>query len=82
MPVLAGDKIIARVDPGREKKTFIAKTVTFESNKPSETDINSVAEALKEAARWVDSEAIEVRTVVPKSAAVPLRQLAKGFAAK
>lgn len=82
MPVLAGDKIIARVDPGRERKTFIAKTVTFETTKPTENDIASVAEAIAEAARWVGSEAIEIRNVVPKSAAAPLRQLAKGFAFK
>ncbi len=82
MPVLAGDKIIARVDPGREKSTFIAKTTVFESSKPTAAEINSVATALAEAATWVGSNAIEVRNVVPKSAAAGLRQLAKGFAAK
>jgi hypothetical protein len=54
----------------------------FESSKPTAAEINSVATALAEAATWVGSNAIEVRNVVPKSAAAGLRQLAKGFAAK
>lgn len=77
MPVLVGDRIVARVDPARKGSTFIANKVTFQSPTPSETDILGVATALVEAAAWVGSTTISVSDVVPARCASALRQLAK-----
>jgi uncharacterized protein YcaQ len=75
MPVLSGDELIARVDPGREDKnaTFVAKTVTFEKTSPSQAQIKAVASAIRESAAWVNAETIRVDTVVPAKAAASLR---------
>jgi uncharacterized protein YcaQ len=77
MPVLAGDELMARVDPGREDKstTFVAKTVTFETGSPTKVQIKAVASAIKEAATWVNSERIRIDNVVPAKAAAELRKL-------
>lgn len=82
MPVLVGDSLVARVDPGRTGKTFVAKKVTFESSKPTESHVKGVFDALVEATSWVGSTAIEIGDVVPAGAAKQLRQLARGFAVK
>jgi uncharacterized protein YcaQ len=79
MPVLVGDKLVARVDPGREvvaKNTvMVAKRVTFESGKPTLREIEGVAEAIKESARWVNASAIRVDQVVPSTAKAKLVSL-------
>jgi uncharacterized protein YcaQ len=79
MPVLVGDKLVARVDPGREvvaKNTvMVAKRVTFESGKPTLREIEGVAEAIKESARWVNASAIRVDEVVPSTAKAKLVSL-------
>lgn len=82
MPVLVGDKLVARVDPGRQGKTLLAKTVTFQSAAPTEQEIRGVFDALVEAASWVGSTAIEIGNVQPAKAGKLLLQLAKGFAVK
>ena len=82
MPVLVGDKLVARVDPGRNGKAFVAKTVTFESAQPTDSDVTGVFEAMVEATTWVGSTSIEIGDVVPAKAGKLLRQLAKGFAVK
>ena len=66
MPVLHRGKLVARVDPGREGRTLVAKTVTMEST--SADAIEGTARAIAEAARWVGCDSIDVRTVVPASA--------------
>ncbi len=77
MPVLAGDELIARVDPGREEKStvFVAKTVTFEKASPSQAHIQGVASAIRESASWVSAQTIRIDTVVPTKAAAALRKL-------
>ena len=77
MPVLVGDRIVARVDPARKGTTFVANKVTFQSAKPSDTEILGVAQALMESASWVGSTDISISEVVPARSASALRQLAK-----
>ena len=72
MPVLHNGNLIARVDPGRENqgrvKTFVAKTVTFESStKPKAADISGVAQALVRAGSWIAADDIRIDTVKPES---------------
>ena len=68
MPVLAGGRLVARVDPARSGRTLVAKTVTFER-----PDVTGVAIALREAASWVGAESITVERVVPASLTAPLK---------
>jgi uncharacterized protein YcaQ len=68
MPVLAGGRILGRVDPKREGKTLVAKNVTLEVA-PSARVVSAVADALREAAAWVGCDNV----VVERSAApIPL----------
>ena len=55
MPVLAGGKIVGRVDPGRSGTTLIAKRVSGDL-----TAAPQIARALMEAARWVDCDDVKV----------------------
>ena len=71
MPVLHRGRLVARVDPKREKGTLHAKRVTFEST--SRASIEGTARALSEAASWVGAERVVVGDVVPASASSALR---------
>ena len=76
MPVLHGGKLVARVDPAREKGTLVAKRVTLEMSRagsPVKGAIEGTALALREAATWVGAERIRVDDVVPASAARAMR---------
>ncbi|WP_255954794.1 winged helix-turn-helix domain-containing protein [Streptomyces odontomachi] len=79
MPVLAGGRLVGRVDPAREGSTLVAKQVSL-----SRTDgkaLRGVAEALVEAAGWVGCsdvrlervEAPELRTALGEELARALR---------
>ncbi|MGW1213409.1 winged helix-turn-helix domain-containing protein [Streptomyces sp. NPDC002499] len=59
MPVLAGGRLVGRVDPGREGQTLIARQVTLDGAKA----VPKVAEALVEAASWVDCTNVRVERV-------------------
>jgi hypothetical protein len=61
MPLLAGGRLVGRVDPGRSGKTLIAKHVSLD--KP--TAIDPMARALAEAATWVGCDAIVAMSVSP-----------------
>jgi hypothetical protein len=61
MPLLAGGRLVGRVDPGRSGKTLIAKHVSLD--KP--TAIGPMARALAEAATWVGCDAIVAMRVSP-----------------
>ncbi|MEY3696716.1 MAG: hypothetical protein RJA41_366 [Actinomycetota bacterium] len=75
MPVLVGDEIVARVDPKRNGKVLTINRIVFESNKPSEHQINGVAKAILRAANWVNCEAVEITEVIPKSLHRKISQL-------
>ncbi|MET7297023.1 crosslink repair DNA glycosylase YcaQ family protein [Streptomyces griseoloalbus] len=59
MPVLAGGRLVGRVDPAREGRTLVAKQVTLEGRKA----VPAVAQALVEAAGWVDCTNVRVERV-------------------
>lgn len=77
MPVLHKGTLVARVDPRRDGATLVASTVTFEADAAGRIPVESIrgtAEALREAARWVDCSDIRLGTVVPSAAAPALSQ--------
>ena len=68
MPLLAGGRLVGRVDPKREGRTLHAKQVSLEPR-----DAERMATALREAAEWVGCDAVAVGRVEPPEAAAPLR---------
>ncbi|MFD0151522.1 winged helix-turn-helix domain-containing protein [Streptomyces sp. NPDC055721] len=56
MPVLAGGRLVGRVDPAREGGTLVARQVTLDGPKA----VPAVAQALREAAEWVGCDAVSV----------------------
>lgn len=75
MPVLHGGRLVARVDPKREKGVLHARQVTFEAGRrggvPS-SSVTGTAAALREAASWVGCGEVRVDRVVPEGAAPAL----------
>ncbi|MFD4375174.1 winged helix-turn-helix domain-containing protein [Streptomyces sp. NPDC058486] len=61
MPVLAGGRLVGRVDPAREGRTLVAKQVSLEGPKA----VPAVAQALREAAGWVGCDAVRPERVDP-----------------
>lgn len=59
MPVLAGGRLVGRVDPAREGRTLVAKQVTLDGGKA----VPAVARALVEAADWVGCTNVRVERV-------------------
>ncbi|MGW5093665.1 winged helix-turn-helix domain-containing protein [Streptomyces nodosus] len=56
MPVLAGGRLVGRVDPAREGRALVAKQVSVDG--PGA--VPAVAQALREAAAWVDCTDVRV----------------------
>ena len=70
MPVLHGGRLVARVDPAREKGALIAKRVTLETTRsgaPVTGAIEGTARALREAAAWVGADSVSIEQVIPAS---------------
>ncbi|MFJ4813588.1 winged helix-turn-helix domain-containing protein [Streptomyces longwoodensis] len=59
MPVLAGGRLVGRVDPAREGRTLVARQVSVDHRKA----VPAVAQALVEAAGWVDCTDVRVERV-------------------
>ncbi|MEV4161294.1 winged helix-turn-helix domain-containing protein [Nonomuraea dietziae] len=72
MPVLAGGKLIGRVDPAREGSTFVARHVSFESSVVRPVDIAAVRDALWSAASWVGCTDVRVERVTSEAHTRPL----------
>jgi uncharacterized protein len=77
MPLLAGGRLIGRVDPAREGTTLIARKVSLEPaavNTPGKAEraMTYLAEALREAAEWVGCDAVRVERLDPPALAAPL----------
>ncbi|MGJ5896574.1 cytoplasmic protein [Streptomyces sp. V2] len=68
MPVLAGGRLVGRVDPAREGTTLVAKQVSLDGPKA----VPAVAQALAEAASWVDCTDVRVERVTPQDLQEPL----------
>lgn len=77
MPVLAGGRLVGRVDPAREGRTLVAKQVTLDGPK----SVPAVAQALVEAASWVNCTDVRVERVDAPTLRDPLtRELARTLA--
>jgi uncharacterized protein YcaQ len=61
MPLLAGGRLVGRVDPAREGGTLVARKLSLD--KPSAAE--PMARALLEAASWVGCDNIRLELVVP-----------------
>jgi hypothetical protein len=72
MAVLAGGKLVGRVDPGRSGATLVAKRV---SGEPAAA--KHVARALLEAARWVGCDDVSVAEARPAPFKAALRAALK-----
>ncbi|MDX2680914.1 winged helix-turn-helix domain-containing protein [Streptomyces sp. NY05-11A] len=70
MPVLAGGRLVGRVDPAREGRTLVAKQVTLDGPKA----VPAVAQALLEAATWVDCTDVRVERVDDPDLREPLTE--------
>ncbi|MEU9853783.1 crosslink repair DNA glycosylase YcaQ family protein [Streptomyces sp. NPDC047974] len=68
MPVLAGGRLVGRVDPAREGRTLVAKQVSLEGPKA----VEPVAQALREAAAWVGCDTVRVERLDPPELTPPL----------
>jgi hypothetical protein len=71
MPVLAGGRLVGRVDPGRSGSTLVGKRVAV--SRPSA--LTDVAVALREAAAWVGADRVAVDVVDPPQLKGPLTAL-------
>ncbi|MCH0543071.1 YcaQ family DNA glycosylase [Streptomyces sp. MUM 203J] len=69
MPLLAGGKLLGRVDPAREGTTLVAKQVSLEGPKA----VAPMARALREAAEWVGCDTVRVDRVTHPDLAGPLQ---------
>ncbi|MGH8867578.1 MAG: winged helix-turn-helix domain-containing protein [Actinomycetes bacterium] len=69
MPVLAGGRLVGRVDPSRQGATLVARHVSLETAR----GVEPVADALAEAAGWVGCDAVGVERVTPASLDAPVR---------
>ncbi|MFI2200543.1 winged helix-turn-helix domain-containing protein [Streptomyces sp. NPDC020192] len=77
MPVLAGGRLVGRVDPAREGRTLVARQVTLDDAKA----VPAVAQALIEAAGWVNCADVRVERVDAPELREPLaRELARTLA--
>ncbi|QHC20799.1 winged helix-turn-helix domain-containing protein [Streptomyces sp. GS7] len=56
MPLLAGGKLVGRVDPAREGTTLVARQLSMQNAKA----VRPMAQALQEAARWVGCDTVRV----------------------
>jgi uncharacterized protein YcaQ len=61
MPLLAGGKLVGRVDPARDGRTLIARQLTLDTPKAAEP----MARALLTAANWVACDNIHLEQVNP-----------------
>ena len=68
MPLLAGGRLLGRVDPAREGRTLVARQVTLSSPRA----VDPARTALREAASWVGCDGVAVERVEPVSLAPTL----------
>jgi uncharacterized protein len=61
MPLLAGGRLVGRVDPARDGKTLVARKVSLEKATAAEP----MAQALREAARWVGCDDVRLEQIEP-----------------
>ncbi|MFE0193460.1 winged helix-turn-helix domain-containing protein [Streptomyces sp. NPDC058989] len=69
MPLLAGGRLVGRVDPAREGTTLVARQVSLQNDKA----VAPMAQALREAATWVGCDAVRVERCDDARLAAALR---------
>jgi uncharacterized protein len=69
MPLLAGGKLVGRVDPARDGKTLIARHLSLDSARA----VAPMARALVEAAQWVACDNVRLERIDPPELAPRLR---------
>ena len=69
MPLLAGGKLVGRVDPAREGRTLIARQLTLDTPRAAEP----MARALLAAAAWVGCDQVKLERVSPPALEPRLR---------
>ncbi|MFB7618221.1 winged helix-turn-helix domain-containing protein [Kitasatospora sp. NPDC056181] len=74
MPLLAGGRLVGRVDPAREGRTLVARQVSLDSAR----HVEALATALREAAAWVGCDAVRVEALQEESLRPALEKLLKG----
>ncbi|MDA0632817.1 winged helix DNA-binding domain-containing protein [Nonomuraea sp. MCN248] len=72
MPVLAGGRLIGRVDPAREGTTLVARQLSLEPGLTSARWVEAMREALWSAAAWVGCDAVRVERTDPPQLAAAL----------
>jgi uncharacterized protein YcaQ len=68
MPLLAGGRLVGRVDPAREGRTLVARQVSVTGARW----VPALAAALTEAATWVGCDAVAVERIAPEHLRGPL----------
>ncbi|WP_260639040.1 winged helix-turn-helix domain-containing protein [Streptomyces angustmyceticus] len=69
MPLLAGGRLVGRVDPAREGTTLVARQVSMRDAKA----VTPMAQALREAAGWVGCDDVRVERCADPKLATALR---------
>jgi uncharacterized protein YcaQ len=69
MPLLAGGRLVGRVDPARRGRTLVARQLSMAGPKA----VAPMADALLEAATWVGCDAVGLERVDPPELAEPLK---------
>jgi uncharacterized protein len=68
MPLLAGGRLVGRVDPKRDGRTLVARQVSIEPR-----EVERLAVALREAAEWVGCDSVALGEVSPRIVMPALR---------
>ncbi|MCG6496370.1 winged helix-turn-helix domain-containing protein [Kitasatospora sp. A2-31] len=71
MPLLAGGRLVGRVDPAREGRTLVARQVSLDAAR----HVEALAAALREAAAWVGCDAVRVEALQDESLRPALEKL-------
>jgi uncharacterized protein YcaQ len=64
MPVLAGGRLVGRVDPRRSGSTLVARQISL-VDRPDPGALDATAAALTEAAAWVGCTSVAVEQASP-----------------
>lgn len=79
LPVLYGDELIARLDPGfvRDSKTFLIKNWWWQPNAPlkDEAAIAALAECMRQFARYLGAQAVQIGPLAKRDTS--LKQIVK-----
>ncbi|MEO3887027.1 crosslink repair DNA glycosylase YcaQ family protein [Nonomuraea sp. B5E05] len=78
MPVLAGGRLIGRVDPAREGTTLVARQLSLEPGLSSARWADALREALWSAADWVGCDSVRVDRADPPELAPILSTARRG----